>query len=322
MATNKTPQQATLETITPDIAYNLLLTSKGNRTVRPDKVGKLVGAMKEGKFKPNNDAICIDWNGVLINGHHRLNAVVLSFCTVEMYVIRGMDPEIVTTMDQNARRSLADQLRMSGLDNSTQRAAIVSMVARIIVGTAVELNDEAEYYEWLAPVEKGVNAFFELGCAQSAAHMRTAKVAGPLVMAYKADPAKMTEFFVGLRDGANLSPRSPVLTLREFLLDEYRNKKTQRSTPDTIIGKVFASCKKYLEGGTLAKVLDSTVATNHFRSMYNRGNIKTLAKEERDNRSLARRGANLLNYNPAAGGLPEHVKKMSLEEIRKLAEAT
>ena len=78
--------------------------------------------------------------------------------------------------------------------------------------------------------------------------MRNAHVAGPLIVAYKINPEAMEQFWVQLRDGSNLKPNSPALKLREFLYEDLTAEGVRRASPDTVMQKVFACAKAYLEG--------------------------------------------------------------------------
>ncbi len=72
--------------ITPDIARKYLDHNGHNRPIRKFWVRELALRMKEGSFENRRDGLLIDENGNLLNGLHRLSAVVESGCTVKMWV--------------------------------------------------------------------------------------------------------------------------------------------------------------------------------------------------------------------------------------------
>ena len=92
---------------------------------------------EEGKWYINNNSILFDANGNLIDGHHRLYAVVVSECTVEMGVIRGADPDSRDTIDSGAARELADHLRFAKMTNSPQRVGYLKACVRSVLGMPV-----------------------------------------------------------------------------------------------------------------------------------------------------------------------------------------
>jgi hypothetical protein len=69
----------TLEmTITPDMAATWLETSEGNRRIRQDHVNTLADHIRHGRWRLTHDPIAFDHNGKLVDGQHRLWAIVLA----------------------------------------------------------------------------------------------------------------------------------------------------------------------------------------------------------------------------------------------------
>jgi len=59
-------------TVSPETAEEWYLLSGGNRPIRPSHVEFLIEQMKH-HWELNGEAIIFDWNGKLIEGHHRLH---------------------------------------------------------------------------------------------------------------------------------------------------------------------------------------------------------------------------------------------------------
>lgn len=307
----------TVENVTPELAWEYLMTSKGNRHTHNEHISMLAAQMKAGKWLVNNDAISFDTAGVLIDGHHRLAAVVLSFCTVQMGVLRNIDPSARTTINIGVARTLADHLRFAGVDNSNQRAAYLSGAVRLVVGSTVALKTTEAYDQWLPSFKDAIDKYFELGCQGTGAkHLRSAKVAAPLIVAYKVNPELMEIFYASLRDGANLKPNNPALKLREYLLSILMGENSRTTNWDGIAGKVFAAAKAFLENRSLAKVQSSETATDFFRAAYSRGTVGKLATEARALRRGARAMAVALDF-PVNQGPAEALKAMTLKDFQK-----
>lgn len=305
-----------IEKVTPEMAWDWLKASPGNRSMKEDKIASYVTDMKRGKWYINNNSILFDANGNLIDGHHRLYAVVVSECTVEMGVIRGADPDSRDTIDSGAARELADHLRFAKMTNSPQRAGYLKACVRSVLGMPVPLNTMEAYAQWEPLFHQGTERFFEMGCnSPKLRFMRNAHVAGPLIVAYKINPEAMEQFWVQLRDGSNLKPNSPALKLREFLYEDLTAEGVRRASPDTVMQKVFACAKAYLEGRSLAKVQTSETATEFFRAPYARGTAGKLAEGARQMRNLARRMVNAIDINPLNDGMGDK-KKMTLREFK------
>lgn len=63
--------------ITPDIAKEMLERNLNNRSVSPSRVDMYADDMARGEWQANGEAICFNESGNLINGQHRLMAVVI-----------------------------------------------------------------------------------------------------------------------------------------------------------------------------------------------------------------------------------------------------
>lgn len=102
--------------VTPEMAAFLLEGNAKNRQAKPAHVEYLSKEMSAGRFKYNGDTIRVDRNGNLLDGQHRLMAVVKSGTTQMMTIVSGLDPEIFTTIDQGTRRTNADMLSVANPD--------------------------------------------------------------------------------------------------------------------------------------------------------------------------------------------------------------
>ena len=123
------PQQATyeVETITPSNASVILADCNlGNRPIRKRSVDFLASEMLSGSWQPfSADAICFDQDGNLINGQHRLSAVVQSGVTVKMLVGRNVPASSFQVIDRGIKRSTGDDVSQLGCPNSNVVAALV-----------------------------------------------------------------------------------------------------------------------------------------------------------------------------------------------------
>lgn len=79
--------------ITPRIAKTMLSHNTGNRPLRKAVVQRYATDMENGDWQDNGDPIRFDTNGRLIDGQHRLEAVILSDTPIDAWVLRGLKPE-------------------------------------------------------------------------------------------------------------------------------------------------------------------------------------------------------------------------------------
>lgn len=114
------------EHITPQRAEQLLDRMPVNRRVKHQRVSTLVNAMLAGDFDPyNGESIKIDSNGNLVDGQHRLEAIVQSRIPFDLLVVRGVKPEALYTVDTGAARKLTDALAMEGEVNISYLSATI-----------------------------------------------------------------------------------------------------------------------------------------------------------------------------------------------------
>lgn len=84
---------ATVEDITPEIAAQWLSNNFRHREIKAARVEKFARQMDEGDWQFNGKVIILSDTGMLMNGQHRLSAVVASGKTMRSIVIRGVRVE-------------------------------------------------------------------------------------------------------------------------------------------------------------------------------------------------------------------------------------
>ena len=84
--------------------------------------------MRSGNCHTSGQSIQFDWDGRLIDGQHRCEAVIESGVTVRVLVVRGSDPRSRQVIDTGAKGTGGDALRFAGF---TQDPTVHAAVARI-----------------------------------------------------------------------------------------------------------------------------------------------------------------------------------------------
>jgi hypothetical protein len=126
--------KATLMTITPELAKSILDTkNKHNRPMNRHHVKALANEMTRGTWKVNGDTICLNGDR-LIDGQHRLAAVIQSGVTIESFVIEGLPSDVFDTKDTGKRRSAADTLSVRGEANTKRLAAALVLIDKYFTG--------------------------------------------------------------------------------------------------------------------------------------------------------------------------------------------
>jgi hypothetical protein len=105
------------------LAEDLLYANKRNRKIRDKKVEQFARAMTGGDWVYNGDAIRVSRTGMLLDGQHRLLAVVRSGVTLRAPIIAGVDDEIQETIDVGTKRTFADMLHLRDEKDTNRLAA-------------------------------------------------------------------------------------------------------------------------------------------------------------------------------------------------------
>jgi hypothetical protein len=107
--------QANVQLVTPDHARAWVEGMVRNRNMSSKRHDYLVQDMQTGRFYLINQGIGFNTDGRLIDGRHRLEAIIKSGQPQWLLVVRGIDPEAMVAIDRNKVRSLGDQLTIDGL---------------------------------------------------------------------------------------------------------------------------------------------------------------------------------------------------------------
>lgn len=117
---------STVMDVTPAIAEDWLGRNTHNRPIRQHRIDELVGIINRGEWRVNNNSIAFDLEGTLLDGQHRLWAIVLTETTVPCIVSTGLTSDAQETMDTGARRSLKDTLVLDGTADASKVAAALT----------------------------------------------------------------------------------------------------------------------------------------------------------------------------------------------------
>ena len=111
--------------VTPELARQFLEKNDGNRVVRPRTVDTYAQNMKDGEFLFSESMICISPEDKLLNGQHRLLAIVKSGVSVYMTLAYGVPETAYAYMDTGSKRTSADLLHNHEIQNSIHIASLV-----------------------------------------------------------------------------------------------------------------------------------------------------------------------------------------------------
>lgn len=112
-----------VEVITPEIASqylkkNINTGEYANRTIKQSNVAKIYNIMKNDEWYVDVNPIIFDSNGNMIDGQHRLIAIIKLGKPIKMLVKRGVNPESFKGLDQSESRDAVDFADIERKDES------------------------------------------------------------------------------------------------------------------------------------------------------------------------------------------------------------
>jgi hypothetical protein len=214
-----TPMHIRLEIISPAIAKEMLASNTlTNRSISQNNVNSLAEEMKSGRWKVNGDTIRFSKKNELIDGQHRLLAVIKSGVTIETFVLRGVEAESFDTIDQGKNRTAKDVFSIRQEKNCALLAATIGLVNRYLSGTI-------HLHKGFSPGKLEELLEEHPGIRESVNHMPKTRglVAGSILAAChylfsRKDQEAADEFIKTLISGAGLNEDDPRHVLREKLI--------------------------------------------------------------------------------------------------------
>lgn len=131
--------------VTPaDAALMLKHANPSNRTLARKRVKDYADAMRTGNWQDNGECIQFDDDGMLLNGHHRLNAVILANTSVPMCILRGVS---ATVYDIHGKRNTKNYLELEGIKANRRSVSLVKNYYYMAFGRAMPDYRALEFFE-------------------------------------------------------------------------------------------------------------------------------------------------------------------------------
>jgi hypothetical protein len=175
--------------------------------------------MRRGEWVLNGESIKLGVDGTLLDGQHRLQAIIEAETAIEVLVVRNLASAVQDTVDTGRRRRLADILMVEGYTDPNGLAAALNILHRY------RIQVRLDYSHTNAP-----SSAQALKLIEAEPHIResvrvgrnvTKEIGGPIGVFsamhhvfFEADPEPAEDFFARLKTGAELDRHDPVLRLR------------------------------------------------------------------------------------------------------------
>lgn len=216
----------TRRTVTPELAEQWLGRNTKNRNLRQRLVERYARDMKEGAWVYTGESLKFAEDGRLLDGQHRLAAIIESGVEVEIEVIENLPDTAQDHMDTGLKRGANDMLALKGYQNVVMAAA----AARLALGVEAEYGEPANFIATHAEVIRWVenNPGIVRSCNYAHQYSRRADCP-PSVMAYthymmsQIDEEAADQFWAQASTKIGLEEGDPLLALTWKFADIRRN---------------------------------------------------------------------------------------------------
>lgn len=206
--------------VNPSLAEEWLKTNTFNRLVSKGSVERYARDMASGNWRLNHQGIAFDSEGVLVDGQHRLFAVIKSGVTVEMMVTFGADR---VGIDELRVRKTSDVIKFGKLSEWIDRRQVE--IAKQMIGLCTEKSSKAEAFSTsdiviFAEKNKDAIMFSHALFTSNVKGISTAAARAVIATAsYHYEKNDLKEFVDTLYSGISTSPdRSAAIKCRDLML--------------------------------------------------------------------------------------------------------
>jgi len=225
-------------TITPEWAKRVIDTQNTkNRPVNIHHVKRLAKSMTDGSWIENGDTICFSGD-TLVDGQHRLHAVIRSGASIKSLVVYGLGADAFETKDIGKRRSHADALSARGEKNTTRLSAALVLIGNYMSGNS-ELSIQYANSEILDLLDQFPGVRDSITLLQKRSPLLIPSIMDACFYLFSQKDTNLAlQFVEKVITGSNLTDGCPWLALRERLL---KNSLSKSKLPKE---HVFALCIK------------------------------------------------------------------------------
>jgi hypothetical protein len=205
--------------ITPAMAAEMLERNDANRGMAMLVVEKYSRDMKNGAWALNGQTIKVGKSGRLLDGQHRLQAAVIARTSFPAIIVRGLEEGVFDTFDLGPRRAIGDVLRDRGEINTSSLGAALRQLWLLQHRLIQSRGATPTIAEMLEMLERNPELRESARLQHKLRDITAPTIAITLHYLFRRVDRQRADWFLDrLSDGAELSPRHPVLILRDQLM--------------------------------------------------------------------------------------------------------
>lgn len=214
--------------ITVEFAEQLLLTNIKNRAISKFTVDKYASDIIKGNWmQDTGELIKVSKNGKLLDGQHRLRAIIKADMPVSMHIAYGLEEDIFKTIDSGKKRNPSDVFRINDIHYSCRLPGAIKTYIVLKMGyqnsessssnttTSDLLNtyyERTDFWNWNATNSDRLYQAFSCIITPST-------ISGMHALFYDLSPEMAADFMEQLCTGQNVK-NNVIMLLRKKLTDD------------------------------------------------------------------------------------------------------
>ena len=222
--------------VSPEIAEKWLEVNQINRPISETTVQQYVKRMQNREWCLNGEPIIFSSTGVLLDGQHRLVAVINYGAPVEFDVRFGIDPHVFHTLNSGKTRTFSDSLALQNVPNYSNTAAAIRLVFELKEEISSSFNNATKpssttMLKWYKDNPE-IQEYVSLGMkwySLSDHILPASEFAGYVFVMAQHDKKRALTFMDRLATGTNITTNSPIYHLRrklfQAMMDNRKNMK-------------------------------------------------------------------------------------------------
>lgn len=234
--------------VTPTVAKQYLEANVNNRRIKNAVVTRYAQDMILGRWKEDTgEIIKISKSGAVLDGQHRLMAVVKSNTPISFHFAMNVEDSVFDVLDTGSSRNATDSFKVKDIKNGNTIPSIISLHTTIITGirTGAQKNNKPTnailleiYYEnelfWQHVANKSHKWYLDFAKILSPSAM-----GGLYSVFHKSNTEKALSFMNQLATGLDVENRSINLLRQKLMTDKMSQKKMPVTIKHALIIKTW-----------------------------------------------------------------------------------
>lgn len=236
--------------VTPMVAAEMLKNNNNNRRLSEKHVNFLSQEMNNGNWLFDGQPLRFDGFGRILDGQHRLNAVIKSKTCQKFLIVSGLTQETFKVMDTGKIRNAADAFSILGAQYSTDLSSVSRFILSFKIGegshtkTKISNTDLLNWYEQNPIINEMIITASNLN-TESGKFITRSTICSFLYLFSERHQEQAKDFIYKLCTGLGVELKSPIYALRKKLISDKMN--TLKMPPrykNAIIIKAWNLCRK------------------------------------------------------------------------------